>query len=106
MIYKCLDCEFREGRGVLPGVSCGILMLLEMGVATLLISFVARALLPDDLGWWWLLIAPVLFVLALPAGYLVAVALAALEWLVFSLRRCPRCGARRWSFGFTEGFGL
>lgn len=29
-----------------------------------------------------------------------------LEWLLAMSRRCPECGARNWSFPFTEGFGL
>jgi hypothetical protein len=33
-------------------------------------------------------------------------ALELVEYLAFARRRCPTCGARRWSWGFTRGFGL
>jgi hypothetical protein len=28
------------------------------------------------------------------------------EYLAFARRKCPQCGGRRWSRGFTRGFGL
>ncbi len=29
-----------------------------------------------------------------------------LEWLIAMARRCPECGKKKWSYPFTEGFGL
>ncbi len=29
-----------------------------------------------------------------------------LEWLMAMAHKCPECGKRKWSFPFTEGFGL
>jgi hypothetical protein len=57
--------------------------------------------------WWVALIGTLL---SCGAVVLVAVALnlllEAVEYLAFVRRSCPNCGARRWSWGFTSGFGL
>ena len=29
-----------------------------------------------------------------------------LEWLIAMAHKCPECGKRKWSYPFTEGFGL
>jgi hypothetical protein len=31
---------------------------------------------------------------------------SSLEWCLAMTRRCPECKSRKWSFPFTEGFGL
>ncbi|MBB5035661.1 hypothetical protein [Prosthecobacter vanneervenii] len=78
---------------VLAGVAWGILMSL--------LHFYARSL-----GWWWLVAAPALLVAALAGAWLLHELLAGIEWLMFCFRRCPCCLSRRWSWGFTQGFGL
>ena len=32
MIYRCRRCNYEEARGFLPTVTCGMLMLAQMGV--------------------------------------------------------------------------
>ncbi len=29
-----------------------------------------------------------------------------LEWLIAMAHKCPECGKKKWSYPFTEGFGL
>jgi hypothetical protein len=76
------------------------------GLAIGLLLSVVRWLFPNGLGWWWLLAGPLLWLVALPLGLLLHPVLAAFEWLAFCWRRCPQCGERAWSWGFTRGFGL
>jgi hypothetical protein len=43
---------------------------------------------------------------AIAGGWLIQVVPWSLEYVLAYRHRCPQCGARRWSFPFTEGFGL
>jgi hypothetical protein len=80
------------------------LMGLWAGIA---LPLIRRAFLPATLAWWaWLLILPGSLIAAVIGGVLLDLILQTIEWLVFAVRRCPRCRARRWSWGFTQGFGL
>ena len=57
--------------------------------------------------WWaWFLLIPAFLVVAVLGMWLLDKLFSGIEWLAFSRRRCPRCGKRRWSWGFTRGFGL
>jgi hypothetical protein len=70
-------------------------------------AIIRDGLLPAELPWWaWLILVPVNLVLAVLAGWLLDLLLQTIEWLLFARRRCPRCGGRRWSWGFTEGFWI
>lgn len=123
MLYRCRPCGYVEYRGILPGATCGLygLALIGITVGTLLPLVQRLRLLVQTMrvspptgtteaGWsWWI---------AVPAGVIVGLALIALgvvvlnysleliEYLVFLRHRCPKCGARKWSWGFTRGFGL
>ena len=108
MWYRCRRCNFNETRGCLPSVSCGIyLLVLVCACAGVALPLIRHTVLPDSLPWWaWLLIVPGGLVVAVIGGILLDLLLQAVEWLLFAFRRCPRCRARRWSWGFTGGFGL
>jgi hypothetical protein len=116
MIYKCRNCDFEEGRGCLPSVTCGLYMIFLMGCATFILSFSLAAIRGgepnpiDGLGWWKLLAIPVAAIISLVAavigGLLLNYVFEFVEWLVYCRRKCPKCGSRRWSWGFTRGFGL
>lgn len=115
MIYKCRACEHEEARGCLPTVTCGIYLFFLMGIAGGLgaaaIDSWRGHLRPEtELGWWNLLVVPLSLVLCLVGAFIGAVVLnyilEAIEYLVVVLRKCPKCGARRWTWGFTRGFGL
>lgn len=105
MIYKCRACQHTEARGFLPGVSCGLMIMVLTGVAGGLLLFLLR-FYTTSLGWWWLLAAPLLVVASFVGSWLLHELLAGIEWLLFCFRRCPNCRFRRWSWGFTQGFGL
>ena len=106
MWYTCKKCRHDEARGCLPTVSCGMLLSVYVGIAGAVVLVVIDLLFPRGLGWWWLLGGPVLVVLSLFGGMLVHLLCQLLEWLLFCLRRCPKCRARAWSWGYTRGFGL
>lgn len=106
MIYACRRCRFEEARGCIPTVSCGLFLAMLWGIAIGLLLALVDRLFPDGLGWWWLLAGPLFGLVSLPLGLLLHPALAAFEWALFCWRRCPDCGARAWSWGFTRGFGL
>ena len=63
-----------------------------------------------ELGWWSILVVPLAMVLGFVVICVCVLILNALlelmEYLAYVLRRCPKCGRRRWSWGFTRGFGL
>jgi hypothetical protein len=75
------------------------------GVAGGLLTALLRSY-TASLGWWWLIAGPLLIVASFVGAWLLHELLAGVEWLIFCLRRCPSCRARRWSWGFTQGFGL
>lgn len=81
-------------------------MLAQIAIAGGFILAILPKFFPNGLGWWWLLAAPGVLLLSLVAAFLLSLLLEGLEWLAFCLRRCPSCGARNWSWGFTQGFGL
>ena len=116
MYYKCRRCEHEEARGCLPTVTCGIYLFFLMGLAVAIGSFTVRMIRGDaarqslDLGWWNLLVVPVAmlvgFVLAFIGAILLNYVFEFIEYLAFCLRKCPKCGSRKWSWGYTRGFGL
>ncbi len=124
MIYRCRRCNCEESRGFLPTATCGMLFLAQLGIsaaALLAILRYFRSLIttspevsaPDSslgLGWWAIAAIPLAMIiglgLLLVATLLLNVFMQLIEWLAFSLRRCRQCGCRRWSWGYTRGFGL
>ena len=90
------------------------LMFVSMGIMIAAVhGFKAWLGIPpapaDQAGppWWFFVISiPVSFALALGGAYVLDVVLAWIEYLAFCRRKCPVCGGRRWSRGFTRGFGL
>ena len=110
MWYKCIECEHQEERGCIPGVSCGLYLAGLLALPGMMIGFVLsvlrQALGWDGFGWWWLLITPVSIVVGFGLLMPVAIAIEWMEWFAFCRRRCPACGHRRWSHGYTRGFGL
>ncbi|MFN3150954.1 hypothetical protein [Bremerella sp.] len=116
MYYRCRECKYEEARGCLPSATCGLYLLFLMGMTTAIGSFVAKMLRGDgprepfDFGWWNLLVIPIGFFIGLIVAFIGAIVLNYLfeliEYLAFALRKCPRCGSRKWSWGYTRGFGL
>ena len=118
MLYRCRKCEQVEAFGCLPAASCGmylmVLLWLSIGSFTIALQIVAHAArrvaqsaTPPHLPWW---VMPVGFVIGIPlvvlGAYLWGRFLELLEYLFVALHRCPNCKSRRWSWGFTSGFGL
>jgi hypothetical protein len=110
MWYQCRNCKLEEARGCIPSVSCGIYLFSLMVFPAMFmgasLGILKAWLAIDGFGWWWLLISPVMLIVGLLSIIPVAYVMAAIEWSLFALRSCPRCGARRWSRGYTKGFGL
>jgi hypothetical protein len=106
MYYKCKKCEHTEFRGILPGATCGVLLAANMGLSIALAETAIDHIFPSGLGYWWLIAAPLLVVFSFFGAIAIQYLLSALEWLLFCLCACPKCKSRKWSFGFTQGFGL
>jgi hypothetical protein len=118
VIYRCLVCQHEEARGCLPTVTCGLYFVFLLGLSAGCLAGVARGLHalagdrphpvePPETPWWVFLaavaIAPILAVVGMMATKFL---LELIEYLAFARRQCPTCGGRRWSWGFTRGFGL
>lgn len=118
MIYCCRACQHEEARGCLPTATCGLYLmgLLSLaGVGVVLAARLVRGLLgprpapaePVAAPWWVDAVAVAVGVgLTLVGAVVLRFLLELVEWLAFAWRRCPACGARRWSWGFTRGFGV
>lgn len=105
MQVKCQKCGYVKGK---PEASCGLGCLFSLAVTLFSSAPLAFAVrhtlrahsLPHDwprlalLGAGWLLLA---FELCFPGPA------AKLHHLFV---KCPHCGARKWSNGYTSGFGL
>jgi hypothetical protein len=118
MWYRCRVCRLVEERGCLPGVSCCLylyaLIAMSLGLCIVGVRWLrsmagasgADQVAEEPIPWWVWLIGPLL---TCGAVLLVAVALnfllQAVEYLAFVRRSCLNCGARRWSWGYTRGFG-
>jgi hypothetical protein len=106
MYYKCRNCGYEKYRGILPGASCGMLLIVEMGICCAVLLQFAVKYIPKEPGAWKLLIYPLLAGVSFFCAILLDYLISAVEWLVYCRRKCPDCGSRRWSFGRTRGFGL
>ncbi len=114
MLYRCEDCGHIEARGWLPTTTCSLFWIfsgsLVLGCAgTPIQVFLGLPSLPEW-GAWWLMLIPLSFLLLVPTmviGYFMHYyVFAFVEWTVYCIRRCPKCKARSWSWGFTRGLGL
>ncbi len=91
-----------------------LLMIVSLGIMIATVhGFKACLGIPpapaDQAGppWWFFVISiPVSFALALGGAAILDAVLTRIEYVVFFRRKCPVCGGRRWSRGFTRGFGL
>lgn len=90
----------------MPGTTCGMLVMFQIAIAIGLMLPFARKLLEGQSPWWWMLAVPLLLLFSILGAYLLNLVLETIEWLLFCRCRCENCGGRRWSWGFTEGFGL
>lgn len=113
MIYRCLNCDHQEERGILPTATCGtyaiFLLAVPMGCIGLATHLVKTentgAPPPPNAFVEWVLIIIVLLLIPLGA-MLLHLTLSCVEYFIVARRRCPQCGSRRWSWGYTSGFGL
>lgn len=116
MYYRCRHCEYAEARGCLPTVTCGLYMLFLMGCTTAIAAVAIRVIRGHGpyeslgLGWWNVLVIPLAGVVGLVGAFIGSIllnyVLEFIEYVAFMWRKCPKCGARRWSWGYTRGFGL
>jgi hypothetical protein len=99
-------------------VSCGLYLTFLLALSAGCIAGAARGLRawvgerptgaePVEVPWWVGVVAVVVgLVLTVVCVVIVKFALELVEYLAFAWRQCPNCGARRWSWGFTRGFGM
>ena len=118
MIYRCRTCQHEESRGYLPSVTCGFYPLFLLFLSAIYhIAAVPRYLRwvgawprsdePVRGTWWGMLIAAVVAItLTLVGAVVLNFLLELVEYRAFVGRRCAVCGRRRWSWGYTQGFGV
>jgi hypothetical protein len=118
LLYRCRECQHEEMGGFLPGAACGLyfVFLLGLSAACLAGGFaILKARLgeqpvpvqhPETKWWEWPVIGIITLTILIVAAAVVKFALELVEYLAHSRRKCPNCGTRRWSWGFTRGFGL
>lgn len=120
MLYRCLKCEHETAGGCLPTASCGLYFvgllilppLVMLGVLGLVRWLVPTPAPPEDAGEpatpWWLLPASCLAapVLMFGGAWAFDYVLRCIERFRMWWVKCPDCGARTWSKGYTSGFGL
>ena len=90
----------------MPTTSCGLLLVLPVGAAGAAAVIATGRAWP---AWGWLsllLPLPVFAATFFVGAFAVHYVPWTLEYLLVCWRKCPECGARRWSYPFTEGFGL
>ena len=118
MIYRCRVCRYEEARGWLPTGTSGLYGAFLVGLSVACLAGAAAGLRawvgdppapaePAEMP-VWVGVVVVLVGLALVAAGAAAVkfSLELAEYLAFARRPCPGCQSRRWSWGFTRGFGL
>jgi hypothetical protein len=108
MLYYCKSCDSVVAHGCLPTASCGLLMMTWLAMGCGVVFGFVRAI-ADARHWpqwhWWIS-GPAGFLCGLLVAIILAWVVQLLERLTVFSRRCPKCGSRRWSKGFTSGFGL
>ena len=105
-VVKCKGCGNRRVVGFMPTTTYGLLVLPGFGVAVAsgfigfdyfqsvhVVGRMISGLVAAILG----------FVLWVIAGHYIP---WILEWCIAMTRKWAKCKARRWSYPFTEGFGL
>ena len=116
MRYECRNCRLEEERGFLPSMTCGLYFLFLLGCVTgtaiPLLAFLRGDAAPraGKWNWWHVLLIPLSVLLTsaivVVGAILLDRLLSLIEYLAYCRRRCPRCGQRKWSWGYTSGYGL
>jgi hypothetical protein len=120
MLYRCRHCHHEENRGCLPAVASGAYYSAIFIVSFLLFPMFGFAPIGQEFHEFlygvfrygsanvWIEFGSYV-ILRFLAACLVAVVLdftlRLLEFLAFALRKCPKCDARSWSWGYTSGRG-
>jgi hypothetical protein len=105
-LVKCKYCGYKGSVGFMPTSTCGMLLIPGFVVAVF-ISFHAFRILKN----YHVVFSIVAAVVAAVAAFIICVLAIhyipwTLEWLIAMAHKCPECGKRKWSYPFTEGFGL
>lgn len=116
MQYRCLNCKNSFDRGILPCASCGLYFIILLGISLSVLQLLVFGFahmagfrnvdVMKFLNEWACVIAVPGFVAALLVSAMLNFIAEALEYLAMKWRKCPQCGQRNWSWGFTSGFGL
>jgi hypothetical protein len=97
-LIRCKACDAQFSVGLMPNSSCGIL----------LIPAILAAFLSLPIGWHFWSWASLLLPIPTFVGTLILIHFIpwSIEYLLVCWRKCPKCSARKWSYPFTQGFGL
>jgi hypothetical protein len=85
-----------------------MLLLLPLSLTSIVLAAQRIVIALGGLRPWWVWLIAVIAgpILVIVGMVLINFLLELFEYLAFAWRRCPQCRARRWSWGFTRGFGL
>jgi len=101
MIYRCRTCNEEAQAGWMPASTWGMLLFPMFGGGALLAS-ITRAALTDAIPWLSWLAALVAFGVG---AAIVSYTMDLSDFLLAKRKRCANCGSRKWSWGYTRGFG-
>lgn len=102
MIYRCKGCHTNHVVRILPTATCGVTLLAHGSAASCVTILGCDDVAAIHTPWAWLA-SPVVWILTFTA---IHYTLALAEFGFAHVFKCSACGACRWSWGFTEGFGL
>ena len=106
-ITRCKHCGRKRDVGCMPTASCGVLAILGIVCGACFASTVVGVVLSQNPSWPRDAVRVGACVLGGIMGLFgIHYVPWTVEWLIAMCRPCPDCGKRRWSYPFTEGFGL
>lgn len=106
-LVKCKNCNFKTAIGFMPTTTFGLFLIPGMVFGFFLSTTVLAGILKTYHLFYKILLGIVLFTAGSIAGLLAILYIPwTLEWLYVMRLKCPDCGHRKWTYPFTEGFGL
>jgi hypothetical protein len=97
-LVQCKECQEKYGIGFMPTASCSLLLYVPA-----LIAVAVSWVLWDYTHWWAVLWGICTFAATVFGMNWIPLFI---EYQMAKRNKCPKCGATKWSFPFTEGFGL
>ena len=106
-LVKCKNCGHKGEVGCMPTATCGLLTVAGLAIGASLATGITSNLVKESATFVRILSWILGFIVCGVAGIFgIHYIPWTLEWVLAMCHQCPECGKRKWSFPFTEGFGL